>query len=98
MIGHAFFIELKDDPSIKRLAKIFENKVIPLLQEYFFDDYGKIQLVLGDKNKKDNNLKFIVDENVDANLFKGAEEGTYLTTKYRINKSAFGEIESYRKI
>ena len=96
-IGHAFFIELKDDPSIKRLAKIFENKVIPLLQEYFFDDYGKIQLVLGD-NKKDEKLKFVVDKDVDANLFKGAEEVTYQPTKYRINKEAFENIESYRQI
>jgi 5-methylcytosine-specific restriction protein B len=26
---------------------VFQNKIIPLLQEYFFGDYGKIGLVLG---------------------------------------------------
>jgi 5-methylcytosine-specific restriction protein B len=29
------------------LPSVFQNKIIPLLQEYFFGDYGKIGLVLG---------------------------------------------------
>lgn len=50
-LGHAFFMELreKDKDNIKTLAKIFKNKIIPLLQEYFFDDWGKIQLILGEQ-------------------------------------------------
>ena len=44
MIGHAYFISVK---SIDDLAQCFINKVIPLLQEYFFDDYEKICWVLG---------------------------------------------------
>lgn len=45
-IGHAYFISLKNDASLEKLMKIFEKKIIPLLQEYFFDDWGKINLVL----------------------------------------------------
>ena len=45
-IGHAYFIACK---SIGDVAKVFRNKIIPLLQEYFFDDYEQIQQVLGDK-------------------------------------------------
>ena len=52
-IGHAFFTKLADDPSLETLAGIFEKNVIPLLQEYFYDDYEKIQLVLGDNAKDD---------------------------------------------
>jgi Cdc6-like AAA superfamily ATPase len=50
-LGHAFFIELKEDGknNIETLARIFKNKIIPLLQEYFFDDWGKIQLILGEQ-------------------------------------------------
>lgn len=48
-LGHAFFMELKDKNNIETLAKIFKNKIIPLLQEYFFDDWGKIQLILGEQ-------------------------------------------------
>lgn len=44
-IGHAFFMNVF---SVEDLKKIFENKINPLLQEYFYGDYGKIGLVLGD--------------------------------------------------
>ncbi len=50
-IGHAFFTGLKEKPSMEKLASVFRNKVIPLLQEYFYDDYEKINYVLGGNEK-----------------------------------------------
>ena len=44
-IGHSFFMGLKN---IEELCNIFSNKIIPLLQEYFYDDWEKIQIILGD--------------------------------------------------
>ena len=49
----AFFTGLAQDNSIEKLASIFSKSVIPLLQEYFYEDYQKIQLVLGDNGKSD---------------------------------------------
>jgi hypothetical protein len=46
-IGHAYFMELADEPTLDGLKRVFRNKVLPLLQEYFFGDWGKIGLVLG---------------------------------------------------
>lgn len=43
-IGHSFFINVS---SIEELKIVWGNKIIPLLQEYFFGDFGKIGLVLG---------------------------------------------------
>ena len=43
-IGHSYFLEVK---SVKDLELTFKNSVIPLLEEYFFGDFGKIGLVLG---------------------------------------------------
>ena len=100
-IGHAFFTELKDEASIEKLQNIFEKSVIPLLQEYFYEDYQKIQLVLGDNAKSDDNLKFILDEKVVAkNIFKGnVEDVIDLPEKrYSINRKAFGNINSYKEI
>ena len=51
-IGHAYFKEVKEDRTIHTLGKVFEKKIIPLLQEYFYEDYEKISLVLGDNQKK----------------------------------------------
>lgn len=100
-IGHAFFTELKDDPTIETLASIFEKSIIPLLQEYFYEDYQKIQLVLGDNGKTDPSTKFILDEEVKVkNIFKGdaADVVDLPEKKYTINKEAFLNIESYKQI
>ena len=43
-IGHSFFMEIKTKQD---LENAFKDKVIPMLEEYFFGDFGKIGLVLG---------------------------------------------------
>ncbi len=43
-IGHAFFMNVE---TLKDLQDVFSDKIIPLLQEYFYGDYSKIELVLG---------------------------------------------------
>lgn len=52
-IGHAFFIgcKTKDD-----VDAVMRDKVIPLLQEYFFDDWSRLAAVLGEKDKGGNFL------------------------------------------
>jgi len=44
-IGHAWFWDVKN---VDQLKKLFANKILPLLQEYFYNDYEKLGLVLGD--------------------------------------------------
>jgi len=46
-IGHSYFQSLEENPSRELLVRIFKDRVIPLLKEYFFGDFGKIGLVLG---------------------------------------------------
>lgn len=43
-IGHSFFLPVS---SISSLKEVFQNKIIPLLKEYFYGDFGKLGLVLG---------------------------------------------------
>lgn len=47
MIGHAFFMDLDQDSTLADVARIFKNKVLPLLEEYFFEDWEKINSILG---------------------------------------------------
>lgn len=44
-IGHSYLMGIQDEAGLRHT---FKNKVIPLLKEYFYNDYGKILLVLGD--------------------------------------------------
>ena len=98
-IGHAFFTSLRTDPSLKNLAMIFKTKVVPLLQEYFYEDYEKIQLVLGDNGKSDSSYKFVLDERADERkLFKGVPDLDIKEKKYSIQESAFELIQSYIEI
>lgn len=43
-IGHTYFLEIE---KLKDLANTFKHRIFPLLQEYFFDDWSKINTVLG---------------------------------------------------
>ena len=98
-IGHAYLLPLKDDPSMETLGRIFEDKIFPLLQEYFFDDYGKIRLVLGDNRKPDPAKQFIQAESINyAALFGDAETGAQDDCLYRINADAFYDPEAYLSI
>lgn len=98
-IGHAYFMPLKASPTVETLAEIFTNNIIPLLQEYFYEDYEKIRLVLGDNKKSNPEEQFIVaKENNYAELFGDIEVGLDDGYSYEINYAAFGNIEAYRSI
>ena len=101
-IGHAYFISLKENATLEELENIFKNKIIPLLQEYFYDDWEKIRLVLGD-NQKEENYQFIKAKKYDIKSLFGDKNNDLLDIDevpkiYEINKEAFGKVESYVKI
>ena len=104
MIGHAYFIPLRDQPTLEHLEQIFQQRIIPLLQEYFFDDWEKIRLVLGDNQKAKEEHQFIKCEENTAGEIKrlfGDKHslGDYgIKPRYVINENAFKEIEAYRGI
>ena len=43
-IGHTYLLGVN---TIWKLSDVFQNRIFPLLQEYFFDDWSKIRAVLG---------------------------------------------------
>lgn len=70
-IGHSFFMKSTSNWTIDDLATIFEKSIIPLLQEYFFDDWQRIHWVL-DVLKADFKVHFITKKHSlsDANSMK----------------------------
>lgn len=94
LIGHAYFISLKEmkdkgDKAFEELQRIFKRKVLPLLEEYFFEDWGKIKTVL-DYGKDKDNLCFI-KEKKGSGIVEGDEERTC----YEINEDAIKNPDAY---
>lgn len=92
-IGHSYLLPLKANPTLEMLADIFKSKIIPLLQEYFYDDYEKIQLVLGDNQKPDDSTRFIVKKANTVKLFGNADID--FPEYYEVNSAAFEEVDAY---
>ena len=86
-IGHAYFKELldKENRNIETLRKIFIKKIIPLLQEYFYDDYNRIRLVLGD-NQFNDNMCFIKENEEMVDVFFGNPDIDMDAKTYTVNE------------
>jgi len=52
-IGHSYFLSVNTDDTMA-LSLVFQDKIIPLLQEYFYHDYEKLALILGSGFVKEN--------------------------------------------
>ncbi|WP_258070291.1 AAA family ATPase [Vibrio jasicida] len=103
-LGHAFlfpaFNAETEDEAFKELQLAFKNKIIPLLEEYFFEDWDKIRLVLADNQKLEGKkpeskaelelakLQFVVEKDLSpkelTNLFG---------TKHNLNQ--YDEVKQY---
>ena len=101
-IGHAVFLEKmendKIDIDINKLENIFKKNIIPLLQEYFYEDYEKIRIVLGD-NAKDEDEQFISAVSIPEDVFEGNIVDIDIPgKKYIINYDNFKNIMAYKNI
>lgn len=94
-LGHAYFMPLKEAPTREKLAMVFRNQILPLLQEYFFEDWQRIQWVLNDHRKSDSD-RFVDKQSKDLQgLFGTAVELGLNTECWAINDEAFERIEAY---
>ncbi len=75
LIGHSFLMNIN---SLDELRNAFKNKILPLLEEYFYDDFEKIRQVLNDK---DGN--FYKKITIDKKLFSGMEVDVENKAVYR---------------
>ena len=94
-IGHSYFLDIK---STEELSDVFRNRIIPLLCEYFYDDWEKIRLILAD-DQKDEDCQFIKEKDINLEeLFSGDLEDVVEKKLYEINSDAFKNPQSYIEI
>jgi hypothetical protein len=87
MIGHAYLMNVS---TVDELIATMQNKIIPLLKEYFYDDWEKIGLVLGGIGNNENDVYIVYQEQVDVQaLFKRASTYTPVDfpPKYRVKEN-----------
>ncbi|MCU0649923.1 MAG: AAA family ATPase [Gemmatimonadaceae bacterium] len=75
-----------------------EQQIVPLLQEYFFEDWERIGWVLND-HRKPEGCRFVVEQGLNGAAMFG--DGVTVDTKarlWRLDKAAFDNPQSYRGI
>jgi 5-methylcytosine-specific restriction protein B len=85
LLGHAYFLDVKTKND---LCGVFRNKILPLLEEYFFGNFEKIQQVLGDNSgwKKTEEQKLIQEKKANTiNALFGNTEDFEDKIIYQIN-------------
>lgn len=92
-IGHSYFMSLMDcEDHLQELKDIFQNKIIPLLREYFYGSPYKIGLVLGSafvKRKDTKKFNFAKDFTVDDSEINDKEVFEFIIPE---------DMEAYQKI
>ncbi|REE02227.1 McrB family protein [Marinoscillum furvescens] len=85
MIGHSYFFSLiGSDDCEAELQSIFYDKIIPLLEVYFYGDFGKIGLVLGEafvEKKAGQKVRFAQFDMEDKSMLQ--EKSIYSIVDYR---------------
>jgi hypothetical protein len=85
-IGHAYFIGCKTRADIE---EVMRHKVIPLLAEYFYEDWAKVAAVLGDAHDSegDREGRFIDRERLSAPRGMGGDEDAAPRYRWKVRKA-----------
>ena len=74
-VGHTYFLNVKN---IQDLQFVFSNQIIPLLQDYFFDDYKKLKKdILSEHFINDSKMSVKEDWKTDSKIFVNALKKTF---------------------
>lgn len=84
-IGHAFFIGIDN---LEKLKNVFQNKIIPLLQEYFYNDYALINVVLNDNG-------MLEKQDIDKKYLKNIQEFENDKIIYKFSNSKYWDEKTF---
>lgn len=102
-IGHSYFMPLckamDETKYLETLQRIFKNKIIPLLQEYFFNNLKHIALVLNDNPGDGDERKIVNDLNLGESLF-GSEQPPKANPLHTVelNSDCFIDLTRFQQI
>ena len=95
-IGHSYFMDSEGATvDAQNLPHTFQHKIIPLLTEYFFEDWSKVRAILGDDQVDDVNLQLITTQNLDDGILNMRAKKPKV---FRLNTTALTNPDAYIKI
>lgn len=96
-LGHAYFMSLKDSamPTLEQLGTIFKTQILPLLQEYFFEDWQRIAWVLNDHRKNEPDTMFLLEPDIDIEDLLGKVPVGKQRLRWTVNPNAFENPAAY---
>ena len=100
IIGHSYFLNIN---TFEDLIQVFRNSIIPLLQEYFYDDFEKIRVVLNIEDKDNDKESFIIKKEIPQNFSETLKKKLGKKSVYIINEAedkeiGFNKYQNYTKI
>jgi 5-methylcytosine-specific restriction protein B len=87
ILGHALLMKVK---TLMDLESAFKSSIMPVLEEYFFEDWGQINQVL-------NSNGFIEEQKDARNTWLGSTD-EYAAKSYKVNLNALSHTEKYQQI
>jgi 5-methylcytosine-specific restriction protein B len=90
-IGHAYLLGVD---SLQDLESVFRRQILPLLQEYFFEDWENIALVLNDVNKADEH-RFLMRLDTDLEKLFGRAQLRRTNALWEWQPEAFADPAAY---
>ncbi|WP_370874651.1 AAA family ATPase [Pseudomonas sp. FP215] len=98
-LGHAYFMPLKEEglgdaDLLVKLELIFRNQILPLLQEYFFEDWQRIHWILNDHRKSAID-RFTIQDVQDVTALFGTINLPAQVGGWRVNEAAFKRPSAY---
>lgn len=96
-LGHAYFMPLKAaaKPTLAQLGYIFKQQILPLLQEYFFEDWQRIAWVLNDHRKNEPDTMFLLEPDIDIEDLLGKVPVGKQRLRWTVNPNAFENPAAY---
>ena len=86
-IGHSYFYDIEASAADKsiQILKALANKIIPLMQEYFYNDVEKIRFVLGEKDRIPDEHSFYIEDGDATAAFSRYDSDSEETSFYILN-------------
>jgi 5-methylcytosine-specific restriction protein B len=95
-LGHAFFTPVKDFAGLK---SVLLEKIIPQLQEYFYEDWSRIRLVLGDDSALEKSAQLVEEIRLSsAQVFGKVIDELQDVVRYKVKTADRITADAIRKI